>query len=240
MKRKKKSSGWKWMLPALALLVAAGLLAAYLSTPGTSLPQVGEGDVLLSPEEDGSVLLSWPAAPDGSVSRVSLCRAGEQAFEVLGDFKGNETSLDGDVLSGEFSIRIQSVAQGKNLLGMDRELVSRKALEVPVQPRNLAQPTLEGRTGSEGDLHLSWSGAGGYEVSTVEDGRYTPVCQVDGNKAVIQFGEDGDLALPSHDQPVWLSIRAVCPGDGYVLYGPYAQAISVDRRVLMGNVLFLK
>lgn len=240
MKRKKKSSGWKWMLPALALLVAAGLLAAYLSTPGTSLPQVGEGDVLLSPEEDGSVLLSWPAAPDGSVSRVSLCRAGEQAFEVLGDFKGNETSLDGDVLSGEFSIRIQSVAQGKNLLGMDRELVSRKALEVPVQPRNLAQPTLEGRTGSEGDLHLSWSGAGGYEVSTVEDGRYTPVCQVDGNKAVIQFGEDGDLALPSHDQPVWLSIRAVCPGDGYVLYGPYAQAISVDRRVLMGNVLFLE
>lgn len=239
MGRKKRSSNWKWVLPALALLAAAGLLAAYFITPGVPLPQVGEGDVLIAPGEDGGILLSWPAAPEGAASRVSLRRAGEQAFEVLGDFSENQVSLEEDVLSGKLSVRVQSVAQGKNLLGMDREMVSRRALEVSVQPRNLVQPTLEGRTGSEGDLHLSWNGAGGYEVSTVEDGRYTPVCRVNGDKTVIRFGEDGDLDLPEYDQTVWISIRAAYQGEGYVLYGPYAQPVSVDRTALMGNVLSL-
>ena len=150
-KVKKKSSGWRWVLLVLALLASAGLLAAYLVTPGASLPQVGEGDVLIAPGEDGGILLSWPAAPGGAASRVSLRRAGEQAFQPLGDFSENETSLEGDALSGKLSIRIQSVTRGKNLLGMDRELVSRQAIEVSVQPRNLVQPALEGRTGSEGD-----------------------------------------------------------------------------------------
>lgn len=239
-KVKKKSSGWRWVLLVLALLAAAGLLGAYLVTPGVSLPQVGDGDVLIAPGEDGGILLSWPAAPGGAASRVSLRRAGEQAFQPLGDFSENETSLEGDALSGKLSIRIQSVTRGKNLLGMDRELVSRQAIEVAVQPRNLVQPALEGRTGSEGDLHLSWNGAGGYEVSTVEDGLYTPVCRVNGNKAVVRFGEGGDLEMPGEDQLVWLSVRAAYQGEGYVLCGPYAQPVSVDRTSLMGNVLSLE
>ena len=69
-KVKKKSSGWRWVLLVLALLASAGLLAAYLVTPGASLPQVGEGDVLIAPGEDGGILLSWPAAPGGAASRV--------------------------------------------------------------------------------------------------------------------------------------------------------------------------
>ena len=46
--------------------------------------------------------------------------------------------------------------------------------------------------------------------------------------------------MPGEDHLVWLSVRAAYQGEGYVLCGPYAQPVSVDRTSLMGNVLSLE
>lgn len=241
--KKRKPSKAKWVIPAILLalvLALAGALAAYLVTPGAARPQVGSGNILLSMEEDGSVRMTWPEAPDGAVSRVTLRSGGEQGIHLVQDYDGNTAVLEGNVLNQSLRVRIQSVTSGTNLLGMERELVSRGGLEVTVKPRNLPRPTLEGETGQAGELHLRWNGSGSYELCTVEDGQYQAIRRVSGDKTTLRFGGEGEMELPGYDQPVRITVRASYQGEGYVLCGPYAEPLAVEREALLGSVLSLE
>lgn len=226
----------KWALLLLAVLLPAAGIAAWMITPGVSRPQAVRGEAVLRMESDGTVLLSWPET-DG-LSRVLLRAGGEEEYRLLDEFTGNTAVLDGALLEQPLAIQIQSAVRGKNLLGVEREFLSRESLavEIPAGAALLPELTVEGG-GEPGELLLAWEGRGAYELAVLEDGAWRALREVSGGSALLRFGEDGELPLPSYDQPAQLTLRAVRRGEGYVLYGPPAAPAGVRREVLLGSDL---
>ncbi|MBD5169788.1 MAG: hypothetical protein HDT20_06720 [Oscillibacter sp.] len=243
MDSKRSSSQISWLIPVAVLavvLVLAAVAAAYFCTPGVSGLSVGKGDVTLVMEDSKTVRLTWPESPDQALTRVSLRPEGEAEFQVWEEVAGNTTTLDASLLERPLTIRIQAIAQGKNLLGMEREMVSSGAIEVTVQPYTAVLSRLDGEGGEVGELSLSWDGGGRYEVGVLEDGQFRPLRQLSGSSAVLRFGEDGDLPLPSYDGSVQVTVRALQSGKGYILYGPCVTPLEVTRELLLGNQLSLE
>ena len=238
MDRKHGASKVIWLLLLLVILAAAGAAAAWRITPGMAQPELGEGDVILRVEDDGVVLLTWPeTAP---ISRVSIRSGDEKDARVLRELTGNSLSLDGSLLDQTLHIEIQAAAYGKNLLGMEREVLSNGSISVTVRPFDGSVPTLTEESGEEpGELRLRWDGQETYELGVLEDGGFQLLQVVDGGAASLRFAGDGDLPLPGYDDPVWLTLRAVCKGDGYVLYGPFCKAVEAKREMLLGSDLAL-
>lgn len=238
MSTRRRSSKAKWLVPAAVLILAAAA-AAYFFTPGASRPQPGTGDLLLTVEEDGTVLLTWPEPSDGALSRVAL-RSVEGEERTLEESRETSAVLDAALLDQPLHITVQAALRVKNLLGMERELVSRDALSVTVQPYAAPLPVLEGESGEPGELKLFWTDRGSYELGVLEDGICRPFKQVGDCGAVLTFGEEGELPLPGYDDPAQISLRAVREGEGYLLCGPWAKPLQVMRESLLGSELSLE
>lgn len=238
MSTRRRSSKIKWIVPAAVLILAAAA-AAYFFTPGVSRPQAGTGDLLLTMEEDGTVLLTWPEPSGGALSRVTL-RSGEGEEQALEETQKTSAVLDAALLDQPLHVTVQAVVRVKNLLGMERELVSRDALAVTVQPYAAPRPVLEGESGEPGELKLSWTDRGNYELGILEEGACRPFKQVGDRGAVLTFGEEGELPLPSYDDPAQITLRAVREGEGYLLCGPWSEPLQVMRESLLGSELSLE
>lgn len=228
---------------ALIGLAAALLLclvaAAYFVTPGVSLPQIGKGDVTFTLSNNGKVLITWPAAPGNALSRVTVRPEGDSNFKLLNEYPENAAVVDGDLLDKPFTLRIQSAVHGKNLLGMDRELLSLGSIEISVTPPYVMEPALSGEVVEPGKLRLDWDCDGTCELSRVDGQDYLPIQESGDGTMLLAFG-DGGMELPSYDKPLHIAIRVVRRGNGYVIYGPYNSDFSVMREDLLGNELSLE
>lgn len=238
MSTRRRSSKAKWIVPMAVLLLAAAL-AAYFFTPGASRPQAGTGDLVLAVEEDGTVLLTWPEPSGGALSRVTL-RSGEGEEQTLEESRKTSAVLDAALLAQPLHITVQAAVRVKNLLGMERELVGRNPLAVTVRPCAVHQPVLKGESSEPGKLKLSWTDRGSYELGVLEGGACRPFKQVGDGGAVLTFGEEGELPLPSYDVPAQITLRAIQEGEGYQLCGPWAPPLSVTRESLLGSELSLE
>lgn len=238
MSTRRRSSKAKWIIPMAVLLLAAAL-AAYFFTPGASRPQTGTGDLVLTVEEDGTVLLAWPEPSGGALSRVTL-RSGDGEEQLLEESRETSAVLDAALLAQPLHVTVQAAVRARNLLGMERELVSRDALAVTVQPCTAPRPVLEGEAGEPGELKLSWTGRGSYELGVLEEGVCRSFKLAEDGSALLTFGEEGELPLPSYDDPAQIALRAVQEGEGYRLYGPWSAPLPVMRESLLGSELSLE
>lgn len=225
---------------AAAIVLAAAALAAafFLPSPGTR-PEFGEGELHVCLNDDGTVELTWPEALTPARYRLDIRGSGDKEHLKM-DYETPVVALDGLTLPME--VRIHAVAEGKNLLGMARELTSAKGLEAKVDYMELPAPQVIGTPGP-GTLSLSWkTGAEGqtlYEVFALEDGVPVHVASTGDKQISLKVGREGDLEMPSYGQPLAVDIRAGFQGDGYILCGPASNLITVERQDLLGDELNL-
>lgn len=239
-KRKTIEAGWLLVAVLAAALLLCGVAAAYYIVPGVEQPLLGKGGVIINLSGNGKVQISWPASPNGALSRVTVRSGDDRNFRLLNEYADHTAVVDSGILDQPFVLRIQSAVYGKNLLGMDREVLSPGRIEISVDPPKFMRPELTRSIERPGELRLEWNGAGSYEVCAVDGRDYTTIGTVEGNSAGLSIGRDGDVDLPSYDAPLSLTIRAICRGEGYVLYGPYVQPVEVERSELLGDELSLE
>lgn len=185
------------------------------------------------------------ALPDGGGPAIFYdvnVKSGDKHFQKLQSSPG--------LLLEEFTlpleIRIQAVAEGRNLLGLSRNLASRR-LEAKVAYVELNAPEAAATPGP-GSLSLRWKLAGAspdlYEVFALDEGGISRHAASTSGKALsLKVGRDGDLAMPGYGQPLRVNVRAGVQGEGYILCGPASNLISVARQDLLGddlNLIFLE
>ena len=243
-KRQKKS----WLIPVILLviaLLAGAFAAAYFYTPNAVRPVMGQGDVLVDVLANGKIDVSWPEAEGDQDMYLLYMRSGEEKdFSFAGQHEENRAPLDVS-LKEPLQLRIQAVVFAKNLLGMTRELVSQEAIEVTVLPQDMPDsPYVSGEAGEDKTLALRWLAEPGcgYQVCALNDGSYTPLntVEVQGGSAVVRFGAEADVDMPSYDAPAQIVVRPAFHGEGYILYGNYSQPVEVERESLLGNELSLE
>jgi len=239
MKTKGRAIEGKWIiLGALsAVLLLIGAMAAYFITPGITRLQVGQGEVALTLEDNGKLMVTWPAPSSGAHSRLSVRREGEEEYTLAGEYDGTIAALDSGLLRGPFELRIQTSVHGKNLLGISREVISTGSIDVKVTPPRVLQTELQAEAAEPGYLNLSWGSGGSCELCIVSGQDIQVFREVTGGSIGLAFGEGADLELPSYDAPLQMTLRSVTRGEGYVLYGPYAPVVSVTRESLLGSAL---
>lgn len=232
------------VLAGLAVL-AALFAAAYLFTPNSARPKMAEGDVLVEVRANGTVVLQWPEAGDQAAFLLYMCSGEEKNYAFIKQYETNRAELPSISMSEPLHLRIQAVAFGKNLLGMTRELTSPEPIEVTILPQELpGRPEVSGEPRDDKTITLTWDAVPGcgYEVCTLSQGLHTPLPAVaaDSGRAVLHFGEEGDLDMPSYDADVQLAVRPAFRGEGYILYGDYSMPVSVEREALLGDELSLE
>ncbi|MDE7242594.1 MAG: D-alanyl-D-alanine carboxypeptidase family protein [Oscillospiraceae bacterium] len=217
------------------------LAAGWFLMPGYQKPVMNTGILSVTVQEDGGLLLEWPEQEDGVFSLVSV------ETKNAGRFRHVETddcslTLSDVSLEEPLKIRIQAAVEGKNLLQIKRQLVSKNSLDVAIEPKNLPPPALEGTPYEDGHLVLTWDGADGesYEVCTVEDGVCTLFSTVRGSTADIRFHTKGGPELPESGESITFAVRAAAAGKGYLLYGPLSQTVTVTRNDLLSSELVLE
>ena len=243
-------------------LAALALAAAYFYIPGGVRPSFAEGDVRICLNDDGTLLLDWPEAslaplpedeekdgppaegddPDGAAKDAVFydldVKSGDHRFQTLQSSPGVLL----DALALPMTVRIQAMAEGKNLLGMSRKLTS-QTLAVEVNYADLSAPEAVGAPGP-GNLSLAWTQAGQvpelYEVFSLEDGVSRQVASTSEKQVDLKVRKTGgDLLLPGYDHPLEIHVRAAVRGEGYILCGPASNSIRVERQDLLGDDLNL-
>ena len=212
------------LIPAAVLLIAAAVLVfRQFAEGGLSME---EGEVRVYSGADGNISLSWPETK-GAEYRLSV-RSEDGSWSEEEPL--SEPYAELGTAGKSFEVRIQAVdpATGKR---------SHKR-SITIEAAALEAPELTAFVG-KGEASLSWTGGGGsfYEVSSLDS--RTALAELEGTSLKLQFAPEGDLELPSDEQPLRVAVRAGVPGKGYVFYGPPSQAFVIRREALLNDAVEL-
>lgn len=212
------------LIPAAVLLIAAAVLV-FRQFAGGGL-SMEEGEVRVYSGADGNISLSWPETK-GAEYRLSV-RSKDGSWSEEEPL--SEPYAELGTAGKSFEVRIQAVdpATGKR---------SHKR-SITIEAAALEAPELTAFVG-KGEASLSWTGGGGsfYEVSSLDS--RTALAELEGTSLKLQFAPEGDLELPSDEQPLRVAVRAGVPGKGYVFYGPPSQAFVIRREALLNDAVEL-
>ncbi len=212
------------LIPAAVLLIAAAVLV-FRQFAGGGL-SMEEGEVRVYSGADGNISLSWPETK-GAEYRLSVRSENGSWSE---EEPLSEPYAELGTAGKSFEVRIQAVdpATGKR---------SHKR-SITIEAAALESPELTAFVG-KGEASLSWTGGGGsfYEVSSLDS--RTALAELEGTSLKLQFAPEGDLELPSDEQPLRVAVRAGVPGKGYVFYGPLSQAFVIRREALLNDAVEL-
>ena len=212
------------LIPAAVLLIAAAVLV-FRQFAGGGL-SMEEGEVRVYSGADGNISLSWPETK-GAEYRLSVRSENGSWSE---EEPLSEPYAELGTAGKSFEVRIQAVdpATGKR---------SHKR-SITIEATALEAPELTAFVG-KGEASLSWTGGGGsfYEVSSLDS--RTALAELEGTSLKLQFAPEGDLELPSDEQPLRVAVRAGVPGKGYVFYGPPSQAFVIRREALLNDAVEL-
>ncbi len=212
------------LIPAAVLLIAAAVLV-FRQFAGGGL-SMEEGEVRVYSGADGNISLSWPETK-GAEYRLSV-RSEDGSWSEEEPL--SEPYAELGTAGKSFEVRIQAVdpATGKR---------SHKR-NITIEATALEAPELTAFVG-KGEASLSWTGGGGsfYEVSSLDS--RTALAELEGTSLKLQFAPEGDLELPSDEQPLRVAVRAGVPGKGYVFYGPPSQAFVIRREALLNDAVEL-
>ena len=241
-----KSTKWISFLLFLILLALIGVYAAlripYLRAEN-GLP---EETLELHSREDGSLLLRWAPSetadeyyvrvsthePDPEGQRISL-------FSALCSLP--ECSLPRD-LPEDIPVDLTIYTQKHYVsLGTSRTRGGDSPLSVTCY---LNRPKIEDLTAyvdaGHAKVYLSWSGWQGdsYRLSLLQsDGSKTPLRTQQHVGAELQFGETGDLTIPTYGETVTFALDAQRETPGLVFYGHLTATASVVREDFLGRTL---
>ena len=242
------------MAVLLLLLLAGGAFAIYahrLLTSDFSAPMPGEGRISFSQQEDGALLLSWPAA-EGAVGYRVEVRGYPQDGSLLYSSPQLLCSVDSEGAScllpsslpreGEVDILIYARSH-RRVLGREQYSLSpeprvlRCSLSCPQALGLAVSADPETRTAL-----LAWDGREGDEYSlfcSLEGGEEAFLRTLTGERTLVSFGEDGDLPVPERGETwrFWLEASRETPELRFP--GLASGQVTVCREDLLGTVLGL-
>ena len=229
---------FRWLAAAAAALAAAVLAAAYLITPGCPLPVFGQGELQIFWNGGGELALAWPDAGEGVEYLVSVRSESQHVEERC---KGLYAAFSGFEDGERLHVAVRAVTEGRNLLGMAKQVKSWSTLKASPGPLEGEPLAMEGKP-EPGSVLLSWDGAQGkhYEICTLEDGVYRPVASTGGVSLALRFGEaDTELPVPSYGKSLQVAVREGISGKGYTLYGLPSNLFTIGRGDLLEERLML-
>ncbi len=222
------------VLLLLVIIVGGGLL---LWMPQGGRPQLGEGEFGIAMEGE-EMTLSWAQPSNADAVRIFLWNEELQEYDLYGEFAENSTVIPGVKDGDAFRLKLQAVRYAKNLLGQDRESVSKSA-EATIELVELDCPVLQKSTEPESkSVTLSWIGEDGnrYEFYRMgENGGWEQFAETGSQTLTLHFGADETFALPDRQMPIRLCARAVRSGEGCTYYGVMSEAVLVEREELLGT-----
>lgn len=228
------------LMPALPLALAAVLLAAavyflFFFIPDPR-PVLGEGDVIVGQEDEG-LSLAWPEA-EGAERYLLTVRDAESGQELAqGEYETAEALLPGLSIESALEIELRAAADGSTLLGWERQVLSRDRLRLTVDAQAPDAPRLETHVDPETKvLTLRWMGQG--DLCEIVSGDFSLSTKASAGDAQVVFGQD--VPVPSYDQPAQVEVRLCRQGEGYLLCGPWAHPVTVEKEQLLGNRLSLE
>ena len=228
------------LMPALPLALAAVLLAAavyflFFFIPDPR-PVLGEGDVIVGQEDEG-LSLAWPEAEGAERYLLTVRDAGTGQELAQGEYETAEALLPGLSIESALEIELRAAADGTTLLGWERQVLSRDRLRLTVDAQAPDAPRLETHVDPETKvLTLRWTGQG--DLCEIVSGDYSLSTKASAGDAQVTFGQD--VPMPSYDQPAQVEVRLCRQGEGYLLCGPWAHPVTVEKEQLLGNRLSLE
>lgn len=252
-KRRGNAALKKWILIAAAvLLIGASCIAVFgyllpYSSAQSAMPEAGE--MTIRQQEDGSLLLSWPAADRADYYCIEIYRPAdseEEAAElVYRDFAREQTSCLLPQLPDtmELTLQIRSVVEYRTMTENcvrygDNPLAVTTTFRVP-EVRELrwsADPdanTLDiACTLQEGDHSFCYL--------LDENGDVVDTHYLENGRLHLTFGEEGDYPIPDHDDAYHLVFDACWEIPGLKFYGYRSGSMTVVRDHLLGRALTVK
>ena len=244
----------KWILGAvLLLLLAGGAFAVYahrLLTSDFSLPMPAEGCMSFSRQEDGALLLSWPAAEGAAGYRVEV--RGYPQEPLLYSSPQLLWSVDSE---GASCLLPSSLPQDREVdiciyARSHRRVLGQEQFCLSPEPRilrcSLKCPQAESLcVTSDPDTQtavLAWAGTEGddYRLYCRRDGGEVQLLrELTGEQTEISFGEGGELPVPDRGETwrFWLEASRETPELSFP--GAASGQVTVCREDLLGTVLGL-
>lgn len=231
-------------MPIILCLMTV-LCAAVIALFGFFLPwrdaetAMPDGLLTLREQEDGSALLSWPAAEDADLYRVEVLYGSKviDTSEVAGKCFLYLEDLPRD---RELTIR---VSPGKYYRAMLQDQVrigaqGLEATDVFAAPEAQADYSVLPQSQSL-RFYLGETGGAAVSVQLLLDGAWEDILSLTESGTELSFGEDGLLALPEAGEVYEFQVRACRTGDSYIHYGCGELKLSVSRDSLLGTQLGL-
>jgi len=231
-----------------AVLAIAAVAAVFVLTsadqgaPGYSTMDP-KGRLELQEQENGSLLLSWPAGT----------KADGYLIEVLQ--KGKENPLYSFYSDGKTSYAIPALPQDQAVtIRVNSVSVYQDGEE---EGMRLGENALEatGIFATPGVSQFDWSlntqqrsVTFTYELSggskcilyrQDSDGELTQMETTEAEEKTVFFGADGDCPIPTDDETVTFAMAAVTETDRYTFYGLTRNMLSLQRAHLLGGALLL-
>lgn len=232
---------------AAVVLAALALTTAYFYIPGGDLPAFEDENIRVCLNDDGSMELVWPEALLTDAAALAFSSVSYHVDVLMGEKHFQKDCDSPGVLLRESSlpveISVQVEAEGKNLLGLSRQVQGPGLNAVVESSESLNAPRVSGTPGP-GTLALSWKTEGRtpdfYEVFSLEDGYFVHAATTNSQALDLKVGKtEGDLLLPSYEHPLGVNVRAGIQGEDYVLCGPASNLVVVERQDLLGDDLNL-
>ena len=233
-----KKARWGLLITAamLALITAAVILLTQLYLPYRNAENTMDpnGVMTLTQQEDGTLLLQWPAGKNADSYTLIVSQGTERLYayttkiceQILPALSGDEVTLT--VMSSKaFGDKLRAGTHALTAtIDPDAPGVSDVQWEVKPETGEMAiRFRLQNATRCRMELV---DGAG--QVCHTQD--------LNEEEAFVPFGEEG-LPWPSHDAPYTVTFRASRETPKLVYYGAVCEEFSIDRQAFLGNGLEL-
>ena len=231
------------LMSAIALFTFQEYQRADLGFPDGS-------ELVLSVDEDGAVVLSWPELSGAEQYRVELLDPNRELSEEGSGLIGTvECSENRQVLTGllpedagqvQITVTPRSVYKG---LFVERLRDGSGVLRVTA---DLTVPAVEGLTciadtqNQSVSIRLDAREDLTYQLCLIRDGEEQVQREFTGGEIELFFGEEGDYPVPEYGVPAEFALRPVRYGEGYIFTGTLSDVITVQRDDLYTRELALE
>ncbi len=226
-------------------LVLVGIVGWSVYAFGFQMPyedaanQIATGDVIIREQENGQLIMSWPATENADIYEVQFFSPGQKAPVYQQQVTSCQDLLLPQLPQGQtLTLRIRTGVYYEDLKGQHTRYSS-NTIELSDSFQAPRVQDLDWTADTEADtVALTYTMAAGDQCSlyaTDASGQPRLIRTTDSLTTQISFGEGKDLPLPGHQETVTLSLSAFRVKAGLQFYTDSTAQTQVCRDDLLGR-----
>lgn len=239
----------KWIVITLATVLAVELIAAvgialYLrpwQKATSTMPDTGS--MVLTREQTGQLVLTWPEGMDQDRYRVRVTK-GEEV--LLQTWVQEECCVLENLPEGDLLTILISTARGYRYPFMKKERIRLGTGELKALV-NLQTPTIENLTCTPDPEHQTVQLQFEMDSNSIcrmyhvdETGALTQMQSLEEGQVTIQLGDNGDFPIPQSDEKLTFAFDACRFSPGLAYYSEELKQLSISREDLLQRDLALE